>query len=297
MLLALAGFASLSLGDGIVKSMVGSFPGSGIAALRYVFGLAGLLLVVVKTRGRAGFLCPRPALQLARGAAVSAASFGFFVGIQFMPLANATAITFTTPMFAALFSVIILKERITRAVWIASLLAFAGVVIILRPQFGASGLEAIYPLGAAMSMALLMIFNRMTAGIMPLLESQFLITAFATPILIITAVVLHFSGLRQFQLHMPSAIIALKCACVAVTGTTSHWLIFMATQRASAALTAPMMYVQILVATVIGAVFFGNMPTAATFAGAGIIIAGGLYLGGNMRQRAEAGHNYCSGPN
>ncbi len=277
--LALAGFACFSIGDGIVKSMAGQFPGNGVAMLRYMIGAFALGLIVLKTRGRAGFVCPRPGLQLARAIAVAAASLGFFLGVQFMPLANATSIQFTTPMLAAVLSTLILKERAPMAVWVATALAFIGVVIVLQPQILALGAAALYPLGAALGMAFLMIFNRMAGRLTPLLESQFLISAIATPILILVAFGLHFSGLPQFHLHLPSAIVVFKCACVAVTGTVSHWLLFMATQRASAALVSPMMYVQLLAATLISVLFFHSVPTITTLFGAGIIIAGGLYLG------------------
>ena len=278
MLLALAGFATFSVGDGIVKSMANQIPGTEVAMLRYFVGSIGLGIALLSVRGRAAFTCPRPALQFARATAVSFASLGFFIGVQFMPLANATAIQFTSPMLAALLSAVILKERASFAVWIASALAFVGVVIILRPQLVSVGSMAFYPLGAALGMACLMIFNRMAAGLTPLLESQFLISICALPILISIGFILHFSGLTRFHLFVPTAGVALKCVGVAITGTASHWLIFMATQRASAALIAPMMYVQLLVATAIGATFFHALPTPMTLVGAAIIVIGGLYL-------------------
>jgi drug/metabolite transporter (DMT)-like permease len=285
MLLALAGFATFSVGDGIVKSMAGQFPGDGVAMLRYVIGAAGLGLIVLCTRGRAGFSCPRPGLQLARALAVALASVGFFMGVQFMPLAAATSIQFTTPMLAAVFSTVILGERAPLAVWVATALAFTGVIIVLQPQLLSLGMVSLYPLAAALGMALLMIFNRMAGGLTPLLESQFLITVIAAPILIAIGLMLHLTGLPQFRLHLPGAVVIFKCACVAVTGTASHWLLFMATQRASAALTAPMMYVQMLMATTISIAFFHAIPTGATFFGAAIIIAGGLYLGWDTQRR------------
>jgi drug/metabolite transporter (DMT)-like permease len=287
MLIALAGFSMFSIGDGVVKSMAGQFPGTGVALIRYLIGSFGLGAALILVRGRAGFVCPRPTLQLGRAIAVSFASIGFFVGVQYMPLANATSIQFTTPMLTALLSALVLKERASAAVWVATALAFIGVMIVLRPQVFLLGTTALYPLGAALGMAFLMIFNRMAGGLTPLLESQFLISIIATPILACVAFTMHMTGLKPFQLHIPDWGIIARCAVVAVTGTSSHWLIFMATQRGTAAIVSPMMYVQLLMAVLIGLVFFHNVPTLVTLAGAAIIIAGGLYLGWDTQRRAQ----------
>ena len=66
--IALLGFATLSCGDAVVKSMAGAWPGSAVSALRYGFGALGLAIVVALRHGRAGFVLPRPALQIGRGA-------------------------------------------------------------------------------------------------------------------------------------------------------------------------------------------------------------------------------------
>ncbi len=285
MLFALAGFATFSIGDGVVKSMAGQFPGTGVAIIRYVLGAAGLGIALLLTRGPAGFVCPRPLLQLGRAVAVALATLGFFMGVQFMPLANATAIQFSAPMLAALLSSVLLNERASVAVYLATALAFVGVIIVLSPQLAFVGAAALFPLLAAFGMAFLMIFNRMAGGLTPLLESQFLITVLAMPVLIVTGTMLHMSGMPAFQLHTPSWSIVGRCAIVAITGTSSHWLIFMATQRASAAIVSPMMYVQLLMAVLIGAAFYHNLPTPMTLGGAAVIIAGGLYLGWDTQRR------------
>ena len=86
LLIALAGFFSLSLGDAIVKSMAGEWPGTGVSALRYCFGAAGLGLILAWRHGRGGFVLPRPWLQFGRGAAVSVATICFFMAVMAMPL-------------------------------------------------------------------------------------------------------------------------------------------------------------------------------------------------------------------
>ncbi|MBL0924871.1 MAG: EamA family transporter, partial [Sphingomonadaceae bacterium] len=146
LLFALCGFALLSCGDAIIKSIAAAWPGTAVAALRYSLAAGGLAVVLFLKEGRAGFAFPKPGIQLLRGAAVAAATILFFSSIFLMPLAEATAIGFTTPMITAMLSAIFLKERTRASTWLASLFAFAGVLIILRPNVAELGIVAVMPL-------------------------------------------------------------------------------------------------------------------------------------------------------
>lgn len=283
LLIALAGFCSLSFGDALVKSMTGAWPAPAVSALRYCFGAAGLAIYVARRHGRAGFVMPRPGLQLGRGAAVSLATLCFFLGVMAMPLADATAIQFTSPILTALLAPLVLGERTGRATWAATLLAFAGVLIVLRPNVMEIGLAAFFPIGAAFGMSWLMMLNRMTAGAAPVMVMQFLLAAVAAPLLVAAAVALHLTGL--VEIGPPSPLTVLKCLGVAVFATMGHTLIFAAVARASASVVAPMTYVQLLVAASLGWIWFGDPPDTATFGGAALIIAGGLLLWRAQRVR------------
>ena len=278
LLIALAGFFSLSIGDAIVKSMAGDWPGTGVSALRYCFGAIGLAIVLAWRHGPGGFVLPRPWLQFGRGAAVSVATICFFMAVMAIPLADATAIQFTSPIITALLSPLVLRERTTRATFLATLLAFAGVLVVLRPNLLELGIVALYPLGAAFGMSWLMMFNRMAAGDAPVLVMQFLLAAFTAPLLVVAAALLDLFGGPPFQLAMPSAEVVLKCLGVAVFATLGHTLIFTAVLRATAQAVAPMTYIQLLVAAGLGWALFGENLDLATFAGAALIIAGGLWL-------------------
>lgn len=278
LVLALCGFVSLSLGDAVVKSLAGAWPGTAVSALRYSVGALGLAAIVAAVHGRAGFRIPRPRLQFGRGAAVALATICFFMGVMAMPLADATAIQFTSPMLTGILSTLVLGERAPKAVWGATALAFFGVLIVLRPNLLALGPAAFWPLGAAFGMAWLMIFNRKAAGLAPALAMQLLLAMVAAPLLVAAAALLHASGMPQFHIPAPDGIVVLKCAAVAVFATFGHLLIYSATVRASAAVVAPMTYVQLFVAIALGWAWFGNAPDAAMLGGAALIIGGGLLL-------------------
>ncbi|MDE2596940.1 MAG: DMT family transporter [Sphingomonadales bacterium] len=286
LLFALAGFALLSCGDAVVKSMTGLWAPTAIATTRYVLGAIGLAALLAQRQGRAGFTVPLPRVQLMRGAAVAMATVGFFSAIFVMPLSEATSITFTSPMITALLAALFLGEPARRETWIASLVAFAGVLVVLRPNFAVLGWAALLPLLSAVGMSLLMIGNRASAGKATPLAMQFLVAAMASPLLIVATLAGHFSGIARFAVHWPQWSVVARCALVACSASFAHWFIYMGTTRAGAASIAPMTYVQLVVALVLGWLLFGDVPDAVAMLGAAVIVAAGLYLWWAGRSRA-----------
>ncbi len=278
LLMALCGFAMLSSGDAVIKSIAGAWPAPAIAALRYMIGAAGLAVLLWWQHGRGGFALPNPKIQLVRGLSVAVATICFFSAITLMPLAEATAITFTSPMITALLAALILKEPAGRATIIASVVAFGGVLLILRPNFAELGWAALLPLGSAIGMACMMIGNRAVAGNGSALLMQFLLALVAAPILAFAAIAGHVSGAEMLQITSPDLTTIAKISVVAVTATTAHWLIYLGTTKASAADIAPMTYVQLLVAMLAGVAIFGDWPDAISLVGSAIIIGAGLFL-------------------
>jgi drug/metabolite transporter (DMT)-like permease len=274
----LCGFALLSIGDAVIKSIAGAWPGTAVAALRYSIGAIGLGTLLFLTEGRQGFAMPLPKLQWLRGFSVAMATICFFSSIFLMPLADATAIGFTSPMITAIFSAIFLHERTHATKWIAIFVAFGGVLMIMRPNVMELGWVALLPLAAAMSMAFMIIGNRAVAGTGSPLLMQFLVASLAVPFILGAALIGHFSGLEALHVGVPDWTIIARCTLVAVTASFGHWMIYMATTRASAAEIAPMTYVQLLIAVGLGIILFGDWPDLTSLAGAGIIVASGLIL-------------------
>jgi drug/metabolite transporter (DMT)-like permease len=278
LLYALCGFALLSMGDAVIKSIAGAWPGTAVAALRYSIGAIGLGTLLFLKEGRQGFALPMPKVQLMRGFSVALATICFFSSIFLMPLAEATAIGFTSPMITAIFSAIFLHERTHATKWLAIVIAFGGVLLIMRPNVAELGWAALLPLAAAMCMALVMIGNRAVAGAGTPLLMQFLVASVAMPFILTAALIGHFSGVEALHVGVPDWTIIARCTLVAVSASCAHWLIFMGTTRASAAEIAPMTYVQLLIAVGLGIILFGDWPDLTSLVGAGIIVTSGLIL-------------------
>lgn len=278
LLLALAGFALLSCGDAVIKTMGDEWAGTAVAALRFSLGALLLGALVAKQQGTTGFVVPRPWLQAARGGMLAFASLLFFLSIFVMPLAEATAISFATPAIVALLSALLLREKIPAISWLALVLASAGVAIVLRPNFLDLGPAALMPLIAAFAMAGFFLVNRATAQDVSPVAAQFWAAAWAAPFQLVAMALGVASGIDSLQLSMPDWTVVARCALVAVTASTAHYLIFLGTMRASAATIAPASYVQIIVALLIGTTVFGDFPDAIAIGGTILIIIAGLML-------------------
>ncbi len=278
LLFALAGFCLLSLGDSVVKTIAGSWPGTAVALLRYAIGVTILGLLLWRREGRAGFRLQRRRWHLLRGFGVGISTVAFFSAVFLMPLSEATSITFTGPIFTALLAAAVLGERLRPVSILAMLLAFAGVVIVLRPSFAELGPAALLPLIAALGMSLLMLGNRAVAGTGSSLAMQFAVAAIALPVIAAATLVGHLSGVPRFHVGAVDWSVIARCAVVACTASTAHWLVFLGTERTGAARVAPMTYVQMLMALGLGWVMFGERPDWIALAGAAVIIAGGLLL-------------------
>src|SRR3954465_15803717 len=115
-----------------------------------------------------------------------------------MPLADTTTIQFPRALITGILSALQRREKAPKAVWGATALAFAGVLVVLRPNILALGAAALYPVGAAIGMACLMICNRKAAGAASPIAMQFLVAMMAAPILIVAASLFALSGAPQF---------------------------------------------------------------------------------------------------
>lgn len=283
LLCAAGGFILLSCGDVITKSAAQLWPGSALAALRYSFGAIGLAALLFLRGGSAAFVMPRPWIQVGRGAAVALSTLCFFAGLQFMPIATATAIGFTAPMMTALLSALLLREKLPRILFIVLPLAFAGVVLVLRPGLASVGAFALFPVGSAFGMALLMMLNRVGAGSATPLVMQMLVAAWAAPMLVAAAFLLHLTGNPAFHAGYPDWRVIAGAAGVAVIASAAHWLIYLGTLKASPAVVAPTSYVQMLFAVTFGWVVFGDVPDGYAALGIALIVMAGLLLFGLNR--------------
>ncbi|MEO0063257.1 MAG: Riboflavin transporter [Pseudomonadota bacterium] len=288
MLWALAGFCTLSIGDAIVKGMTGAWPAPAMVLTRYIVATIALGALVWWKEGPQALKFPRDKLQWLRGMAISCSAIGMFMAVWIMPLAEATTIAFTQPMITAVLGMLFLREPARPSTWIATLIAFVGVIIVLRPGFDQAGFGVLLPLLGATGMAVTIIANRAVAGRASVLAMQYYMSVTAMVFLFFVVLAGHFSGIERFHMHVPHWSVVARCAFIGISASFAQWFIFMGTVRAGAGTVSPMTYGQLLMAVMFGWMFFGDHPDAVSLLGAAIIIGAGLFLWWNGRTRKVA---------
>ena len=123
---AVTGFALLSCGDAVIKSMAGEWPPYAVAALRFVIGALGLSVILWRQEGPRAFVPQNWKLQLARGVCLALASTCFFSALFIMPMAEAMAIGFLAPILTQALAGPVLGETVRPKVYAISLVALAG---------------------------------------------------------------------------------------------------------------------------------------------------------------------------
>ncbi len=252
--------------------------------MRFSIGAAALALILFLREGRSGFQVNRPWLHIARGFALFVGTITFFSAIYIMPLADAVAISFVNPILTALFSGWFLKEKMPPRTWGATIIAFCGVLIMLRPNVAAFGWVAILPLISAVAMSSMLILNRMVSSQRSIFAAQFYIAFWAAIFLMIASVVGHWLVPVMAVNSMPDWDVILRCMLVALTATGCHFLLFMATMRTTAAAIAPIVYIQLLIATAISIFIFGDPIDTTAMMGGLLIIFSGLMLWRSSRK-------------
>ena len=256
-----------SLSDGTAKFLTGSLPAVEIAWIRYVI-FVGFALALAAGSGPGRFRVRRPGLQVARGLGLVASSIAFIFALRYLPLADATAIGFVSPLLTAMLAVPMLGEVVGARRWVAAITGLVGALVVVRPGTGAFHPAAILVLLSALSWALVGVLTRMMAGV----DSS------ATTLLWsagIGAVLL--SAALPFDFRLPTRGEFLLLLMLGVVVSTGHYLTVLAYRHAAASVLAPFSYSQLIWATIFGFVVFGAIPDAWTFVGAAIIVASGIY--------------------
>ena len=236
------------------------------------FRQLGLLLgvvVLIGVQGRSVLVSSNPKLQIGRGVLAACSATLFIVGVSYVPLADAVAITFVAPFMVTVMGALILREPVGVRRWTAVLVGFIGTLIVIRPGMGVIHPAALLLIVAATAFALRQVLSRILAG-----EDKTQTTVAYTAIVSWTLLTIPL----PFTWQNPSSglEIALLIA-MAVVAAFAEILVIMALDAAQAVVVAPVQYSLLIWGTFYGFVVFGQLPDAWTWIGALIIVATGLY--------------------
>ncbi len=210
----------------------------------------------------------RPGLHLLRISIALVAMLSGFTAVINMPLADATAIGFAKSFFVTIFAIIILRETVGPRRWIATILGFSGVIIMLQPGGDSFSIYGIYAAVGAVAAGLVMVIIRLLSR-----------TEAPATILIYQAVgvglVLAIPAYLFWQ--SPTVNEWLLMLLIGITGYWSQMANIYAYKFGEASLLAPLEYTRLIYATTLGIVVFSTYPATETIIGSVIVVIASAY--------------------
>jgi drug/metabolite transporter (DMT)-like permease len=274
--LILASTVFLGASDVTAKYLSATLPSIEIAWIRFL--VFALIMVPAMLPGSPLYALQsdRRGLQLMRGTALLGSSLFFISGLRFLPIAEASATGFVSPLFVTALSIFFLGESVGVRRWLATAVGLIGVLIILRPGSGAFHPAAFFPLVSALAWACTLIMTRMLSG-----RDRAVTTMTYSSI----AGVCILSVMVPMVWVAPSWHDIMLGIFIGVASTAGQWIVVLAFRYADASVLAPFSYTQLLWVSILGFVVFGELPDVWTVTGAVFIVAGGLYTAHRERVR------------
>lgn len=245
----------------------------------YRFALQVLLAGGIVAVGGVHLLRPKRLWpNLLRGLLLGSASLIFFTAVKYMPLADAMAVFFVEPMILTMLSALILKEPVGWRRWSAVAVGFVGAVIVIQPSFALLGPVSLLPLATASLFALYMILNRRLTGHDSLMVMQFVAGIGGVAVTGLALLAGFSLGIGDLMPGLPPSGSAwMLILTLGVLATFGHLLVVKAFRHAEASLLAPFQYIEIISATIVGLLVFGDFPSLSKWLGIVIIVGSGLY--------------------
>lgn len=271
--LQLAALATFVCMDTLVKLLTARFAVPQLMWARFLFGAITVTLFLRLVSGPLPWRSRAPWLQLARSLALAASNLTFSTALAYVPLADATAVGFASPLLTVALASVWLGEKVGPRRWIGVGAGMAGVLIVVRPPFLFGGATfhwaLLLPLVTAAFFAVYQILTRKLAGLDDP-RTTILHTGLAASL--VPTLLLPFSWSSPEPVEWGLLVL------LGLLGGAGHGLLVLAYARAPASLLAPLSYTQMIWAMLAGLLVFGDRPDLAGLAGMAVIAAGGVLV-------------------
>jgi drug/metabolite transporter (DMT)-like permease len=286
---ALAAVMCFSINDVGIKFLSGGYALHQVVFIRALVALVVFACLVMPFAGGFAVLrTRRPVMHIVRGLCVVAANMCLFLGLAALPIADATAIFFVSPLVITVFSVIFLHETVGPRRWAAIAVGFIGVLIIVKPGTAAFQAASLLPIAAAFLYATLHMLTRRIGGT----ESAATMAVYIQITFLVASVIIglaigdgRFAGSGHPSLEFlfrgwdwPATGDYPILAVLGISGLFGGLFISQAYRLSEAAFAAPFEYVAMPMAIFWGVTVFGTWPDATAWIGIALIIGSGLYL-------------------
>lgn len=240
-----------------------------VMAARYVVHALLMLMLLAPSQGRLLVQTRRTRLVLVRAACLAGASLLVGLALTRMPVAEATAVVFMAPLLVVLLAGQLLREQVGLFGWLAAIAGFGGVLMIARPGGGLDPGGVVFALGAAALIAAYQLLSRVLASSERTLALLFY-TALVGALLFGLLLPWYWDG------QPPTLLQAVLLLGMGVMGGLGHYLFTSAHRYAPASTLAPVMYVQLVWASLLGWLVFDHVPEPLSLLGMGVVAVSGV---------------------
>ncbi|MDX8453187.1 DMT family transporter [Mesorhizobium sp. VK9D] len=267
-LLMLAGDFMFALNDAMGKWLVASFSVGQVVLIRSI-GAFIVLGPMIANQGTARlFHMERPLLQVLRVVATTTDTALFYAAVVYLPLADVMSFYMAGPIYVAALSHLLLGEKVGWRRWLAILVGFCGVLIMLKPSSAAFSMSSGFALVGSIAFAFAIILSRLLRG-----TSDTTLVTWQTTGTLLVGGVLAIGAWRT-----PSALDLGAMLLLGVVSCAAHLMITRALKLAPASTLAPLHYSLLLWAVVFGLAFFGDVPSPRILVGAAIVVLAGMFI-------------------
>ncbi|MEH6739617.1 MAG: DMT family transporter [Sulfitobacter sp.] len=286
-ILLMLGFCILApLGDSIAKILGPSIPLGQLVFTRF-FVQACLLVPLLVWSGLEWRLSPRVWRLVFIRTILHILGIGFmFTSLTYLPLADTVAIAFVMPFIMLLLGHFVLNEEVGIHRMAACTVGFVGTLLVIQPNFLAVGWVALLPVAVAVIFALFMLTTRQIAKEADPIALQAVSGVIATVVLLPVIAVGIAIDFKPLSVVSPNLIEWQLLFAIGVLGTFAHLLMTWSLRFAPSATLAPMQYLEIPVATLVGFWLFSEFPNTLAAAGITLTVAAGVYV--VLREQATA---------
>lgn len=263
--------------DILTKQLTAVHAVSLVVAVRYVVNLGLLALVFGPREGAGLWRTQRTWLVLLRGLCLSAATLTMVLALRLLPVAETIAIIYLAPFAVLVLSGPLLKERVSAWGWVGAAVGFGGVLLILRPGGGLDPLGVVFALvntGFAIAYHLL-------TRVLTRTETT---TAMLFHTALVGTVIFGATALTEAPAEMPGWVDLALMVMLGVLATGGHMLFTAAYAEAPAGLVAPVGYVHLVWAAILGWLVFGHWPSDLSLVGMAFVIAAGALTAWQARR-------------
>jgi drug/metabolite transporter (DMT)-like permease len=253
----------------IAKWAVANYPVGEVMFLRSFSSFLACAVIVLPVSGLGVYATRRPLDHLARGLSQSISQTFTVLALGLMPLAGATAISFSAPLWSALLSIVWLKERAGPARWGFLLLGFCGVLIVTHPGADSVGRGALFALANAI------MYGSVTVAVRGMTKTEPANTLLMWQMTTIAA--LH-ALLLIFGVKLPTPADAGLLIASGIANATGQYLWTKALHLAPTTAVSPFYYFLLVWAMLIGFLVWGDVPSGGLILGSAIVVASGLFL-------------------